>query len=111
MIVTDAGFKAPWLKAVRSNSWHYISRVRCTEHLKTEHSDGFISCLSLFNSNQRNSQRLGATALTKSAKYQIHAVLVGKGHKLLKRDKKRSYREPWLLVSSLPKRHNVLEKC
>ncbi|KZN48399.1 hypothetical protein N482_07985, partial [Pseudoalteromonas luteoviolacea NCIMB 1942] len=44
VIVTDVGFKVPWLKAVKSNSWYYISRVRGTAHLKTEHSDGFISC-------------------------------------------------------------------
>ncbi|KZN54759.1 hypothetical protein N482_24425 [Pseudoalteromonas luteoviolacea NCIMB 1942] len=37
-------------------------------------------------------------------------MLVSKGHKLLKRDKKHGYKEPWLLVSSLPKRHNFLEK-
>lgn len=110
VIVTDAGFKVPWLKAVRSNGWHYISRVRGTAHSKTEHSDGFTSCQSLFKQNRRKSQDLGAIELTKSAKYQTHAVLVGKGHKLLKKDKNRSYKEPWLLVSSLPKKHHFLEK-
>lgn len=110
VIVTDAGFKVPWLKAVRNNGWHYISRVRGTAHLKTQDSDEFIPCQSLFKNNQRKSQYLGATELTKSAKYQTHAVLVGKGHKLLKRDKKRGYKEPWLLVSSLPKRYHFLEK-
>lgn len=94
VIVTDAGFKVPWLKAVRNNGWHYISRVRGTAHLKTQDSDEFIPCQSLFKNNQRKSQYLGATELTKSAKYQTHAVLVGKGHKLLKRDKKRGYKEP-----------------
>lgn len=110
VIVTDAGFKVPWLKAVRSNGWHYISRVRGTVHLKIQQSNGFISCQSLFKSNRRKSCYLGEVELTKSAKYHTHAVLVGKGHKLLKRDKKRVYKEPWLLVSSLPKRHNFLEK-
>ncbi|QTL35390.1 IS4 family transposase [Pseudoalteromonas viridis] len=110
VIVTDAGFKVPWLKAVRSHDWHYISRVRGTAHLRTEQSTEFVSCQSLFKSHARKSQFLGATELTKSAQYQTHAVLVGKGHKLLKRDNKRTYREPWLLVSSLPKRHNFTEK-
>ncbi|WP_238937673.1 transposase, partial [Pseudoalteromonas sp. S16_S37] len=87
-----------------------ISRVRGTAHLKTEHSDEFVSCQSLFKSNARKSHFLGATELTKGTRYQTHAVLVGKGHKLLKRDKNRTYKEPWLLVSSLPKRHNFLEK-
>ena len=110
VIVTDAGFKVPWLKAVRNNSWHYISRVRGTVHLKTEQSNTFISCQSLFKNNHLKSQHLGVTELTKSAKYQTHAVLVGKGHKLLKRDKERGYKEPWLLVFSLTKRHQFLDK-
>ncbi|WP_238937676.1 transposase, partial [Pseudoalteromonas sp. S16_S37] len=61
VIVTDAGFKVPWLKAVRRQGWHYISRVRGTAHLKTEHSDEFVSCQSLFKSNARKSHFLGAT--------------------------------------------------
>ncbi|TMO54677.1 IS4 family transposase, partial [Pseudoalteromonas aurantia] len=76
VIVTDAGFKVPWLKAVRSNGWHYISRVRGTVHLKTQQSNDFISCQSLFKSNRRKSCYLGEVELTKSAKYHTHAVLV-----------------------------------
>ena len=31
--MTDAGFKVPWLKALRNNGRHYFSRVRGTAHL------------------------------------------------------------------------------
>ncbi|WP_155730438.1 transposase [Pseudoalteromonas luteoviolacea] len=73
VIVMDTGFKVPWLKAVKSNSWYYISRVRGTTHLKREHSDGFISCQSRFKNNRRNSHYLGASELAK--RYQYHDII------------------------------------
>ncbi|EMF0715875.1 IS4-like element ISEc29 family transposase, partial [Acinetobacter baumannii] len=36
--------------------------------------------------------------------------LVGKGYKLLKRDKNKTYKEPWLLVSSLADCHGYADK-
>ncbi len=35
---------------------------------------------------------------------------VGKGYKLLKRDKNKTYKEPWLLVSSLADCHGYADK-
>jgi hypothetical protein len=28
IIVTDAGFRAPWFKAVRQMGWHFVGRLR-----------------------------------------------------------------------------------
>lgn len=42
--------------------------------------------------------------------HETRAILVGKGYKLLKRDKNKSYKEPWLLVSSLPECHDYASK-
>lgn len=56
----------------------------------------------------------GTIVLTQTQQYETRAILVGKGYKLLKRDKNKSYKEPWLLVSSLPECHdyaNKIAKC
>jgi|GEM_PF-5388556 len=53
---------------------------------------------------------VGNILLTQSQSYETQAVLVGKGYKLLKRDKSRQYKEPWLLVSSLPGSNGYAEK-
>lgn len=47
-------------------------------------------------------QLLGEVKLTKAQQYRTQAVLVGTGWKLRKSDKHKQYKEPCLLVSSLP---------
>jgi hypothetical protein len=36
VIVTDAGFHTPWFKAVQSNGWDYVGRVRGNVHYSTD---------------------------------------------------------------------------
>ncbi len=48
--------------------------------------------------------------LAQTQHYETQAVLVGKGYKLLKRDKNKTYKEPWLLVSSLADCHGYADK-
>jgi hypothetical protein len=93
IVVTDAGFKVPWLKQIRKLGWHYIARVRGNQ--------AFISVGQLYKKARTTPQCLGKIKLTSSQRYVTTAVLVGTGWKLRKRDKHKSYKEPWLLVSSL----------
>ena len=69
-----------------------------------------VTVKSLYKSQKRSCQLLGDITLTKSHEFKTHAVLIGKGHKLLKRDTNQKYKEPWFLVSSLPKHQNFLKK-
>lgn len=110
VIVTDAGFKVPWFKEVRKSGWHFIGRVRGNQHVKLPEHDEFISVQELYKKARCNPNHLGRIELTKAKRYQAQAVLVGTGWKLRKRDKKRKYKEPWLLVSSLPKCLNYADK-
>jgi hypothetical protein len=36
ILVTDAGFRAPWLRAVAKLGWYYVGRLRGTTHLRQQ---------------------------------------------------------------------------
>ena len=110
VIVTDAGFKVPWLKQVRKLGWHYVARVRGNVKLKLTEQTEFITVNALYKKARATPKDLGEIVLTQSQQYETRAILVGKGYKLLKRDKNKSYKEPWLLVSSLPECHDYASK-
>ena len=110
IIVTDAGFKVPWLKQVREFGWHYVARVRGNVKLKVAGQEEFITVNQFYRKAKAKPKHVGNILLTQSQSYETQAVLVGKGYKLLKRDKNRQYKEPWLLVSSLPESHEYAEK-
>lgn len=112
-IVTDAGFKNPWFRAVLNLGWDYIGRVRGTVH----YDDGseFKSIKNLFDRATQTPTSCGEFKLSKEKPLKTNAYLykhklVGR-HKLTKggeRDRHkdsenqaRGYREPWILVSSL----------
>jgi len=112
-IVTDAGFKNPWFRAVLDLGWDYIGRVRGTVHY--DDGSGFKSIKNLFDLATPTPTSWGEFKLSKEKSlntnfYLYKHKLVGR-HKLTKggeRDRHkdsenhaRGYREPWVLVSSL----------
>lgn len=113
-IVTDAGFKNPWFKAVLALNWDYIGRVRG----KVNYNDGSEWQLvkHLFSKVVGGlPKELGSILLAKENP--LRTNLFTYKHKLQGRKKltktgmvnkhkdslqhSRGYREPWLLVSSL----------
>jgi len=112
-IVTDAGFKNPWFRTVLSLGWDYIGRVRGTVHY--DDKTGFKSIKALFDLAGNTPKALGNFKLSKDKPletnfYTYKHKLVGR-HKLTRAGKidkhkdsinySKSYREPWILVSSL----------
>lgn len=119
VIVTDAGFKAPWFRQVKALGWLYVGRVRKPNFYSTDHGKTW-QCIS----------HLYAKATVKPKKYDAKiarynpftCVLTlykqkSKGrHALnedgsLKRSKgskthSRGNTEPWLLASNLPQGSN-----
>ena len=65
-------------------------------------SESFISVSTLYKKAKTTVQNLGRIKLTRSQSYVTTAVLVGTGWKLRKRDRHKAFKEPCLLVSSLP---------
>jgi len=112
-IVTDAGFKNPWFKAVLSLGWDYIGRVRGNAHY--DDGGGFKAVKALFEKAGFSPKSLGSLILAKNNPLKTNCYICT--HKLKGRTKllksgqsdereaskkhSRSYREPWLLVSSL----------
>jgi Transposase DDE domain len=115
-IITDAGFKTPWFKDVIELGWDYIGRVACGTS-DFDDGSGFQSVRTLFNRAKSTPQFLGTYILTKSNNLKTNFFIYKskpKGrHKWTKtaskkiakdKDSKKygkSYREPWVLVSSL----------
>lgn len=110
VIITDAGFKVPWLKQIRKLGWHYIARVRGNQTLQLPGQEAFVTVAKVYKKARSTPQRLGEVKLTKAQQYRTQAVLVGTGWKLRKSDRHKQYKEPWLLVSSLPDCFNYATK-
>lgn len=102
VIITDAGFKVPWFKQIRKLGWHYIARVRGNQTLQLPGQEAFVTVAKVYKKARATPQLLGEVRLTKAQQCRTQAVLVGTGWKLRKSDKHKQYKEPWLLVSSLP---------
>lgn len=110
VIVTDAGFKVPWFKEVSALGWHFIGRVRGQVSLLLPGQSEFTSVAKVYKKTRQQPMILGEIALGQSQQYACRAVLAGKGWKLRKQDKHRSYKEPWLLVSNLAYCFNYAKK-
>ena len=113
IIVTDAGFKNPWFRAVLALSWDYVGRVRgLTQY---DAGNGYQQISTLFPEATKIPTSLGEIQLAKENPFKTLAYLVRNklvGRKrltkggMVRRDKDstnygKNYREPWLLVSSL----------
>lgn len=110
VIITDAGFKVPWLKQIRKLGWHYIARVRGNQTLQLPDREAYITVAKAYKQARSTPQLLGEVKLTKAQQYCTQAVLVGTLWTLRKSDKHKQYKEPWLLVSSLPDCFNYATK-
>ncbi len=115
VIVTDAGFKNPWFKAVASLGWDYVGRIRGL----TSIHDGtdYYPVKQWFERVPNKATYLGELLVAKTNPLKTHCYSYKqavKGRKNYGRSKhdnvakkaSRGYREPWILVSSLDKQDN-----
>lgn len=114
IIITDAGFKNPWFKKVLQLSWDYVGRVRGL--VKYDDGEGFKSCKDLHQAAQDlleeslGEKKLSRKKTLKTHFYRYKHMLIGRKkytkNKKVATDKDsinygKSYREPWIIVSSL----------
>lgn len=115
VLVTDAGFKNPWFKAVARLGWDYVGRIRGLTHIH----DGvkYVPMRQWFKDVTNKATYLGPLLVAKTNPIHTyvysykHLVKDRKKYGKIKRDalaKKASkgYREPWILVSSLNRSEN-----
>jgi hypothetical protein len=125
IVVTDAGFKVPWFRAVEQLGWHWLGRVRGQVGLRSlRRADGmFRPAQALYPIADAAPRALGCYALTEQHQLRCRIVLLRRPpkqrHQVLRRsagrarggkalepapcpDKgmARAAREPWLLAHS-----------
>jgi hypothetical protein len=112
-ILTDAGFKNPWFKAVLAMGWDYIGRLSGAVHY--DDGTGFKALSGLFPQATSSPASLGNLKVAKTNPITTHVCLYkktpqgrkhrGKSGKVLtnklSRKNAKSQREPWILASSL----------
>lgn len=112
-VVTDAGFKNPWFRAVLALEWDYIGRVR--GKVTYNIGNGFEPIKNLHKKASDTPKSLGSLLLAQENSLKTNCYLYK--HKLKGRKKftktgaidksnvskkaSSGYREPWVLVSSL----------
>ena len=115
ILVTDAGFRSDWLRAVEAMGWHYIGRLRNNTKVRSPLADDWNACASLHSAATATPRDLGEYAIVKGDPLACRLVLAKrarKGRDQLTRTKqpakgrttkkaRKAAREPWLLVTSL----------
>ena len=113
IIVTDAGFRGPWFRAVEALGWDWVGRLRSRSHFFCKESGGWRLTRSLFPRATSRPRFLGEVTLTRQTRYRARLYLV-RAHKIRagrpRRRRRtnndvsyrRAHREPWLLATSLP---------
>jgi Transposase DDE domain len=113
ILVTDAGFRAPWFRAVAKLGWHYVGRLRHRTLIQVDGSDWFDNRRLLPRATAR-AQRFESVAMVASDPWHADLVLYRKpragrirlnrhgtrsrSHTSMKAEKRE--RDPWLLVAS-----------
>lgn len=114
ILITDAGFRAPWFKSVNRLGWHWIGRIRNRTYLRPQGATTWIGCKTLYARAHARPQALGAFEVVRSNALTCHLYLIKrlKQHRIHKSvfgrrvrsnqslKKARAQREPWLLAAS-----------
>ncbi|WP_320110005.1 IS4 family transposase [Pseudomonas sp. B21-056] len=115
VLVSDAGFRRPWFKAIEAQGWYYVGRIRNRELCRRD-SQAWKPVKNLYALATASPKSLGLIEMTQSAPHFIHLYCVrhpakGRKHKRvtgsiaknkLSRQSARRELEPWLLASNLP---------
>lgn len=120
ILVTDAGVRSPWFRAVEQLGWTFVGRVRNRDLVSFEPVSPWISCKSLYARARVTPKTVGACDLVRSQPFRCRLVLVKEprkhridtsvwgqnirsGHS---RKQAAGHREPWLLATSLALAHD-----
>ena len=124
IIVTDAGFRGPWFRAIEAQGWFYVGRVRNREYVRTPLESAWFPAKNLYARARTTPRALGELQLPRSAALSTRAYVYRKRargrHRLTVQGQRRrnsasekhaaGAREPWLLVSNLPARRNSAKR-
>jgi len=109
VIITDAGFRAPWFRTVESLGWMWLGRVRNNGTCRALSSDDeWLKTRALYDRATDKAQDLGLMHLNQDAPLPTRLVLSAKPQPKRRGARRnaehyrqsKSYREPWLLAAS-----------
>lgn len=114
ILVTDAGFRSPWFRAVEQLGWTFVGRVRNRDLVCFAPASPWIPCKSLYARTSATPKTVGVCDLVRSQSFRCRLVLVKEprkhrihtsvwGQKVRSghsRKQAASNREPWLLATS-----------
>jgi hypothetical protein len=124
ILITDAGFRTPWFRAVAAMGWLWLGRLRQRTQVKpvdvADHPDQWLPCKALYNLAIAVARDLGLMHIAATQSWPCRVIVHGKrpkGRKHRNRDGQparskhsrqnaRREREPWLLVAS-PDLHDL----
>jgi hypothetical protein len=115
VIVTDAGFRAPWFAYILKLGWDFVGRLRNKNLICLDKTSGWVLSYTYFKQATSIPAYLGEGLLTEEGKVPVQCVLfkgkskgrhqINKNKKTSKSGKSRRYaaanKEPWFLVTSL----------
>jgi hypothetical protein len=115
IIVTDAGFHNPWLRAVSALGWDFVCRIRGRVMVGDANEDNWEQARSLFVHGGKQPKRLAKSRLSRDKPFECQFVIIKQGRRgrhhvnrsgrqargHYSREQARSHREPWLLATSI----------
>ena len=115
IIVTDAGFRGPWFKAVEALGWHWVGRVRNVINYRLISCKIWRKTTDLYYRARSKPRYLGAAELSSKSPYLCHLYLYKKRKQyqtanrsvihLAKHGTRETFaqqqRQPWLIATNL----------
>jgi hypothetical protein len=121
IVVTDAGFRRPWFRAITEQGWDYVGRLRSNARMQPQHANPadatqWVPCTDLHKLvSPSHGRDLGAFRLCRTQSLDVRVVLHAAANKgrhattargirrtdTASQDAARAAREPWVLITSL----------
>lgn len=115
IVITDAGFRGPWFRAVEALGWNWIGRIRNSIKYYNEATGRWCLTKSLYPKATTKVRHVGWVRLSKRMKYGFRLYLVraykvrrGRPVKRVRRKQNnlptyhKMHKDPWLLATNLP---------
>lgn len=114
ILITDAGFRGPWFRAVEAVGWDWVGRIRNKIKYLNELTGRWCFTESLYKSASPVTRYIGNVLLSRRRSYRFRMYLVrayapargGRRRSNNRRPNSKMYRKlhraPWLLATSLP---------
>lgn len=111
ILISDAGFRGPWLRKVVAAGWDFVGRVRGRVRVRRLGEANWVPVKELWSKASATAKDLGHFSLARYLPIEVRVVAVWKNKrkrskplpKVARRGRKavRAAREPWILVTTL----------